>query len=256
MSSLGTGYDLSATTFSPQGRLFQVEYAEKAAENSGTAIGLRCKDGVVLAVEKIVTSKLLESHSNRRIHTVDRHVGMVESGLMADCRQLANHAMKEARQYKDNYDDIIPVRILNERLSAFVQMYTLYAHVRPFGSSVILGGYDGTGPQLYKIEPSGVSWGYYGCSAGKAQRPAKSEIEKLDLKNLTCRQAALEAARIIYTVNDEEKDKLFKLELSWVCEESNMQHQFVPEDLYAEAIAVGEEAQLSSSTESTSDEDD
>ena len=77
MTNIGTGYDLSSTTYSPDGRIFQVEYAHKAVENSGTAIALRVKDGVIFAVEKIVVSKMLEPTSNRRIHTVDSHIGMV-----------------------------------------------------------------------------------------------------------------------------------------------------------------------------------
>jgi 20S proteasome subunit alpha 7 len=77
MASQGTGYDLSASTYSPDGRIFQVEYANKAVENAGTAIGLKCKDGVVLAVEKLVTSKLLVPGSNRRIFNVDLHAGLV-----------------------------------------------------------------------------------------------------------------------------------------------------------------------------------
>ena len=77
MTSIGTGYDLSASTYSPDGRIFQVEYANKAVDNSGTAIGLKCKDGIVLAVERLVHSKLLVPGANRRIQTIDRHIGVV-----------------------------------------------------------------------------------------------------------------------------------------------------------------------------------
>jgi len=84
MSSIGTGYDLSASQFSPDGRVFQVEYAQKAIENSGTAVGLRGKDGVVFAMEKLVTSKLYEPGANRRLFGIDRHVGMAVGGLLAD----------------------------------------------------------------------------------------------------------------------------------------------------------------------------
>ena len=76
-TSIGTGYDLSNSVFSPDGRNFQVEYATKAVENGGTAIGIRCKDGVVLAMEKLVSSKLMNKDANKRIATVDRHVGVV-----------------------------------------------------------------------------------------------------------------------------------------------------------------------------------
>ena len=94
MSSIGTGYDLSTSTFSPDGRVFQVDYAQKAVESSGTAIAIRGKDGVVFAVEKIITSKLYEKSANRRIFSIDRHIGMAGSGLYADVRQLG---MKKLR---------------------------------------------------------------------------------------------------------------------------------------------------------------
>ena len=88
MSSIGTGYDQSTTTYSPDGRVFQVEYATKAVDNSGTAIGIRCVDGVVMGVEKQKLSKLMVEGSNRRIFTVDKHTGMAISGLQADARQV------------------------------------------------------------------------------------------------------------------------------------------------------------------------
>ena len=93
MSSIGTGYDLSTSTFSPDGRVFQVDYAQKAVESSGTAVAIRGKDGVVFAVEKIITSKLYEKSANRRIFSIDRHIGMAGSGLYADVRQLGTKDM-------------------------------------------------------------------------------------------------------------------------------------------------------------------
>jgi len=235
MSSLGTGYDLSATTYSPDGRVFQVEYAAKAVENSGTAIGLRVKDGIVLAVEKLLISKMLVPGTGRRIQTVDRHVGLAMSGLVADGRQLVNRGRAEATNYRSFYGESISGKVLSERLSSFVQLYTLYGSVRPFGTSVIVGCVDRNGPQLYMIEPSGVSWGYYGVAIGKGTRAAKTEIEKLKLSEMTAREAIKEAAKIIYAVHDDAKDKAFELELSWVCAETNNLHTFVPKDLQEEA---------------------
>jgi len=242
MTSIGTGYDLSATTYSPDGKVFQVEYAGKAVENSGTAIGLRVKDGVVLGVEKIIVSKMLESGSNRRVSTVDKHVGMAVAGLMADSRQLVARARHEAKSYRQVYNEDIPTHVLNERLSSFVQMYTLYASIRPFGCSVLLGGYDKRGPQLYMIEPSGVSWGYFGVAIGKGRQAAKTEIEKLKLTELTCREAVYEMAKILHTVHDEVKDKYYELELSWICDESNKVHQLVPPAVREEAERRAKEA--------------
>jgi len=242
MSSIGTGYDLSATTYSPDGRVFQVEYADKAVENSGTAIGLRVKDGVVLAVEKLVLSKMLEPGTNRRIHTVDKHVGLAVAGLVADGRQLVKRGQAEAHNYRSFYGDSIPAKVLSERLASFVQVYTLYGSVRPFGCSVLLASVDKRGPQLYMTDPSGTSWGYFGCAVGKGSRAAKTEIEKLNLVEMTAREAVKHAARLIYMVHDDVKDKAFELELSWVCAESNNNHEFVPKDLQDEAEKLAKAA--------------
>ena len=101
---------------------------------------------------------MLEKGSNKRIHTVDRHLGIASAGLTADARQIVNRGRTESRQYKGFYGDSIPCKVIAERLSGFIHLYTLYWHVRPFGASVLLAGYDYNGPQLYMIEPSGSSW--------------------------------------------------------------------------------------------------
>lgn len=103
MTSIGTGYDLYTSQFSPDGRVFQVDYAAKAVESCGTAIGLRGKDGVVFAVEKIVPSKLYEKKANKRIFSVDRHIGMAVTGLLADGRALVENATGEAASYRADY---------------------------------------------------------------------------------------------------------------------------------------------------------
>ncbi|XP_039293316.1 proteasome subunit alpha type-3 isoform X2 [Nilaparvata lugens] len=235
MSSIGTGYDLSASQFSPDGRVFQVEYAQKAVEIGGTAIGLRGKDGVVLAVEKIVTSKLYEPGSGKKIFHIDEGIGMATSGLISDARHLAENARNEASSYRNQYGNSVPLKYLNDRVSMYMHVYTLYSAVRPFGCSIIMGSYEKGQPVMYMVDPSGISHGYYGCAVGKAKQAAKTEIEKLKLSELTCKELVKEAARIIYMVHDELKDKSFELELSWVGKHTNGRHEFVPKAVLAEA---------------------
>ncbi|KAL0949644.1 hypothetical protein HGRIS_009688 [Hohenbuehelia grisea] len=235
MTSIGTGYDLSASTYSPDGRIFQVEYANKAVENSGTAIGLRVKDGVVLAVEKLVHSKLLVPGVNRRIHTVDKHIGLASAGLLADSRHLANRARDEAVNYRDLLHSPPTLKSVAERVGLYLQAYTLYSSVRPFGVSTILAGVDKTGPQLYVLEPSGVFFGYHGAAVGKGRQLAKTELEKLNLAELTTREAVMEAAKIIYLVHEDANEKEFELEMSWIGDETKGLHVPVPKDLLEEA---------------------
>ncbi|KAL8908843.1 MAG: hypothetical protein Q9207_000569 [Kuettlingeria erythrocarpa] len=283
MTSIGTGYDLTNSTFSPDGRNFQVEYASKAVENGGTAIGIRCKDGVVLAVEKIVTSKLLKSGANKRISSVDRNFGMIYSGLVPDGRHLVSRARDEASSWRTSYKSPIPSASLAFRVGSYVQAYTLYSSVRPFGVTSILAGWDseaaspvdgqvgsgpkeggggkskGTkygGPGLYMIEPSGLYWGYYGAATGKGRQAAKAELEKLDLPsgNLSLEQGVKEAARIIYVAHEDSKDKEFELEMSWVSSldgPTKGRHQEVPQGVLEEAEKFAKRAMEGDDDEDT-----
>ena len=251
MSSIGTGYDLSAAQFSPDGRVFQVEYAQKAVENSSTAIGIKCSDGVILAVEKLVTSKLHENESNQRIFNIDKHVGMAVAGLLTDAREVVEIARNEASNYRLQYGSSIPPKYLTERVAMYMHAYTLYSSVRPFGASVLIASYFENVPQLYMIDPSGVPLGYNGCAIGKAKQAAKTEIEKLKLGEINSQEACKEAAKTIYVVHDEVKDKAFQLQLTWVGADSNGIHCTVPTVLLNSAEAYAKQ----SLEESDSEED-
>jgi len=236
MSSIGTGYDLSASQFSPDGRVFQVEYAQKATENSGTAIGLRGTDGVVFAVEKLVTSKLYESGANPRLFNIDKHIGMTVAGLLADARQIVDRCRNESSNYRGEYGSQVPLQYLTDRVAMYMHAYSLYSHVRPFGCSAIVSSWDKvTGPEMYMIDPSGIYNGYFGCAIGKAKQAAKTEMEKVKFQDMNCMELIREAAKIIYIVHDEVKDKAFELELSWIGENTKGIHQRVPENIFKEA---------------------
>jgi 20S proteasome subunit alpha 7 len=244
----GSGYDFSTTTFSPDGRVFQVEYAVKAVDNTGTTVGLCCSDGVVIGVEKFKLSKMLVAGTSRRIVRVDKHCGMALAGFVTDARQIAIRAREEAKQHKNVYAVPMSAKMLAERLGLFVHMFTLYGGVRPFGASVLLGVMDEKGPALYGIDAPGTVLKYHGHALGKGARASKGEIEKLDLKTLTCAEAVKQIALIIHKVHDE-KDKAFDLEMSWICPQSNNEFQLVPEAITAEAEAWAK-------TQLASEEDD
>ncbi|KAI9856911.1 MAG: hypothetical protein M1824_005065 [Vezdaea acicularis] len=267
MTSIGTGYDLSNSVFSPDGRNFQVEYAVKAVENGGTCVGLRCSDGVILAIEKITTSKLLKPGTNKRISTIDNHAGVVTAGLVPDGRHLVSRARDEAASWRRTYKGPIPIASLADRLGSYVQAYTLYSSVRPFGITAIVAGWDSEkeakvdgevgggpkvgaggridggrrgGPGLYMIEPSGLYWGYYGAATGKGRQAAKAELEKLSLATNppTLLEGIKEAARIIYVAHDDSKDKDFELEMTWISGwdgPTKGRHVEVPKELREEA---------------------
>jgi len=249
MSSIGTGYDLSAAQFSPDGRIFQVEYANKAVEASGTAVGITCKDGVVLAVEKIITSKLYEPGVNKRIFIIDQHIGMAIAGLLADARQIVKIAREEATNYRNNFGSNIPIKYLADRVSLYMHSHTLYGAIRPFGVSVMLVSCETDEPKLYTIDPSGVYYGYSGIAIGKAAQNAKTEIEKIKFKEMKCVDLVKEAAKVIYTVHDEIKDKHFELELAWVGKVTDGKFQFVSKATFDEAEKYAKESMESDDEE-------
>lgn len=262
MSSTGAGYDYSCGTFSPDGRIFQVEYAQKAVENSGTAIGLKCNDGVLIVVEKPQVSKMLVPGSNKRVFLVDKHVGMVVTGFPADGRQMVNRAREESLSYNDTYGSKIVPSILANRLSMYIHYFTIHGSLRPFGSCSIVAGYDidTKTAELYMVEPSGLNFRYFGCAAGKGSQSAKTELEKILNKvgnaGITCREAVKELAKILYIIRDPSKDKPFEIEMGWLCEESKWEFAVVPKNLVLEAdndgknfIAVGVTEEKSSDAE-------
>jgi len=228
------------TTFSPDGRVFQVEYAAKAVEKSGTAVGVRCIDGVVLGVEKLVSSKMLVEGSNRRIMNVDVHCGIAMSGIAGDAKQIVNRARSEARQYREFYGQMIPGKVLNERLAGFVHTYTLYWYLRPFGASVLIASVDDDGPSLHMLEPSGIAYKYFAAAIGKHRMAAKTELEKIKFDQITCDEAVTEIAKILYKLHDDIKDKDWELELSWIKKDGK--HQMVPAAVRAAALRAGREA--------------
>ncbi|CUF64860.1 proteasome alpha 7 subunit, putative [Bodo saltans] len=231
MSGVGSGHDQSTDIFSADGRVFQVEYACKAVDNSSTAVGVCCKDGVVLAVEKILNSRMLEHNSNNRILAVDRQAGVCVCGLLPDGKAIASRAREEAASNRQYYAAPITGTNLAARLGEYVHLHTLYYWMRPLGCSAILASYSDDGPQLFAIDPSGTVAGYHGIALGKAKTVAKTELEKLDFANITCREAVTKLTNILHDVHDKQKDKLYDIEVGWVCDESNRVFKHVPADL-------------------------
>jgi 20S proteasome subunit alpha 7 len=220
----GSGYDLSTTTYSPEGRIFQAEYAVKCVDNSGTAIGYLFKDGVILANERAFVSPMLVPGTNRRIYTINRSSALSVAGLVADGKEIVERARSEAAQYKQIYDEEIPPRVLAERIAMYVHAFTQYGSVRPFGATVLLAAYDPktSKPSLFTIDPSGNVSKNFGNAVGKGRQLAKSSIEKLNLSDLEARDALYNAARILLKGQDKdtEKERQNDFEYLWISKET------------------------------------
>merc|ERR1712062_291968 len=171
------------------------------------------------------------------------HVGMAAAGLVTDARQLASIARDEASSYRQDYGSAVPLPQLTQRVSGYMHAYTLYSSVRPFGATGMLGSWSqDRGAELYCLEPSGVSYGYWGCAAGKAKSNAKTELEKLKASEMNCAEPVKESAKIIYMVHDEVKDKMFELELSWVTKDTKGKHVTVSDQVHKDAEKFAHDA--------------
>mmetsp|Transcript_7219 Transcript_7219/g.13418 ORF Transcript_7219/g.13418 Transcript_7219/m.13418 type:complete len:251 (+) Transcript_7219:47-799(+) len=177
------GYDRHITIFSPQGKLYQVEYAFKAVRNANiTSIGVRGNDCVVVVTQKKVADKLIVPSSVSHMFKLTPTIGCVSTGLIADAKNQVQRARQEAAEfkYKNGYD--IPVGYLAKRVADVCQVYTQHAYMRPLGVVPILCGIDFEGksavPQLYKIDPAGFFVGYKAIAAGHKEQEANNLLEK------------------------------------------------------------------------------
>ena len=222
----GTGYDLMNTIYSQDGRLFQLEYAQKAVDNAETVVGVICNNGVILGCEKIKQSPLLVKDSNRRIFNIETHIGMAICGRISDGMNVMYRAREEAEQYKINFGIPISGAVLAERVANYVHAYTLYGAYRPFGATFLIASMDNGKPHLYKIENSGAMRGYFGCSDGKGKQVAKNEIEKVSREEF-CDQALVKVAKAIVKAHEEFKEKTYEFEASWVGSHTGGSHELI-----------------------------
>jgi 20S proteasome subunit alpha 7 len=196
-----------------------------------------CKDGVILASEKLIPSKMLVPNTNRRVQLIDHHAGAVTSGLLPDARQLVIRAREEAQGYRKNFGEAIPSTTLAERIGGYVHLFTTYWYLRPFGAAILLACYNNEfkKPELWGIEPTGTAIKYFGYAYGKGQRSAKTEIEKLKFQDRTVDESIGLVAKIIHSLHDETKDKPFELEVGVLSSETNWKFEVVSKQRIAQA---------------------
>jgi proteasome alpha subunit len=182
-------YDRASTIFSPDGRLFQVEYAREAVKRGTTTVGLKYTDGVVLIVDKRISSSLIEPDSIEKIFQIDDYIGCAASGLIADARALVERIRLDAQINEITYGEKIPIKTLVKRICDFKQAYTQYGGARPFGTTLIIAGVDATGPQLFATDPSGAFMEYKANSEGEGRSDAMAYFEEKYKENMTLEEA-------------------------------------------------------------------
>ncbi len=170
-------YDRGITIFSPDGRLYQVEYAREAVKRGTASIGIRTADGVVLAVDKRIRSPLMERTSVEKIHKADDHIGIASAGHVADARQLIDFARRNAQINQLRYGEPIGVETLTKAVTDHIQQYTQVGGARPFGVALIIGGIEDGEPRLYETDPSGTPYEWQALAVGADRGEIEDYLE-------------------------------------------------------------------------------
>ncbi len=172
-------YDRAITVFSPDGRLFQVEYAREAVRRGATTAGVVYQNGVVLIADRrIPNPKLAEPSSLEKIHQIDENIACATAGLVADARVLVDYARLSAQVNRVTYAEPMTVELLVRRICDYKQQYTQFGGVRPFGTALLVGGYDDGGIHLFETEPSGSLTSFRAASTGGNKGPVMEVFEQ------------------------------------------------------------------------------
>ena len=179
-------YDRGITIFSPDGRLYQVEYAREAVKRGTASIGIRTAEGVVLVVDKRIHSPLLEGDSVEKLHMADDHVGIASAGHVADARQLIDYARRLAQVEQLRYGQPVGVETLTKSVVDNIQQYTQVGGARPFGVALIIGGVDPDGtPRLFETDPSGTPYEWKALAIGGDRNDIESRLKEEYREDLT-----------------------------------------------------------------------
>ena len=171
------GYDRAITVFSPDGRLYQVEYAIETVRRGSLALGIKTKNGIILAAEE-KSKKLQISKSAQKIFQIDNHVGIVAAGYIPDARSQADNARFFSQSNRLVYDEPVEVETVAKHLADQAQQYTQYAGVRPFGVALVIGGITENKPELFLTDPSGTYIPYNAISIGANSDVIQDFLEK------------------------------------------------------------------------------
>ncbi len=228
-------YDRAITVFSPDGRLFQVEYARESVRRGTATAGVVYKDGVVLVADRrIANPKLAESSSVEKIHKVDDHIGAATAGLVADARVLVDYARLTSQINRVTYNEPISLEMLVRAVCDYKQQYTQFGGVRPFGTALLIGGCDDTGIHLFETDPSGSLTSFKASSIGGNRAPVMELFEQRYRVGMEADEAILLALEGLQQ-SMEEPGNLSSVEICTIDTESGFRR--LPADEIAKYVA-------------------
>jgi proteasome alpha subunit len=209
------GYDRTATMFTPEGHLLQVEYAEKTVRLGSSSIGMTCKDGIFILADKRVEDKLIISSSANKIYEIDSHIIASVAGISADAKVLIDKAQLLAQQNKMTYDSPIEPELIIKEISGIKQQFTQYGGARPFGVSIMVAGIQEKKPRLYTSDVTGNYFEYYANAIGENDAKLKEALREKYKKDLTIKQGVKIALDIFKGIQKEEFN-INKFELVYI----------------------------------------
>lgn len=209
------GYDRTATMFSPDGHLLQVEYAEKTVRLGVSSIGMVCSDGVFIIADKRIADKLIVEELASRVHEIDSHIISSVAGITSDARVLVEKAQLIAQQHRMTYDSPVEPELVIKEISDIKQQFTQYGGARPFGVSMMLAGINGKKPELFTSDVTGNYFSYHANAIGENDDKIKEKLRTEYKKSLTIKQGV----KLALDIFKEIKGKTFDvkhLELAYI----------------------------------------
>jgi len=226
-------YDRAKTIFSPDGRLFQVEYAREAVNKGSPSLGLVFDGGVLLAATR--KTPQLQARNPEKVFKVEDHLGVATSGLVADGRVLVDEAREKAQQNQLTYGEDVPVHVLAKFLADRKQMFTQYGGVRPFGLAMLTGGISDGEAQLYQSDPSGILQEWHAVAIGRGSDKARKKF-KDEFEEGMDEDAAVELA--VETLGEVEDDiDIDNIELCVIADDEEF-NRLMPDDLKERGLTL------------------
>ena len=220
MQHQAMGYDRTATMFSPQGHLLQVEYAEKTVRLGSSSIGMVCSDGIFIVADLRVEDKLIVSKSANKIYEIDSHIISSVAGIVSDARVLVERAQVLAQQNRVTYDSPIEPELIIKDLSNLKQQFTQYGGARPFGVSLMVAGINNKKPELYTSDVTGNYLAYLANAIGENDDKIKEKLREVYKSDLTIKKGVKLALDILKEM-EEKKFNIHRFELSYIKSEDS-----------------------------------
>lgn len=230
MQHQAMGYDRTATMFSPEGTILQVEYAQKTVRLGSSSIGMICSDGVLILADKRIKDKLVVEESSNKVYEIDNHIISSAAGIVSDAKVLVERAQIVAQQHRITYDSPIEPELIIKEIAGLKQQFTQYGGARPFGVSMMVAGIKDGQPELFTSDITGNYFSYHANAIGENDEKIKEKLREEYKKELNIKKGAKVALDIFKEIQGKDFD-LERFELVYIEKEDPKLKRIVKDDL-------------------------